>query len=314
MSEFEITKATREDAPITAAIIGQSGSGKTYSALLLARGLVGPKGKIVCIDTEGRRALIYADDKAIGGFEHLDFKAPFSSDRYREAMKTAIDFGADAIVIDSASHEWEQGVLEFAEQEEARIGNKRGVAIQKWVKPKMAHRLFLNYAIAVPSHVIFCYRENVSTDPNQKDDSGKLAELIKPISGKLDKFEFLFSVRLDPQNPGKVIEFEKNLPKPMAGLISVGDVIGVEIGKNLTGQTKGNPARPKSNVDDQHAELKSQVMELAADNDYSDEELLAVLKTAGFKGESWQQAPAKTLDWILKHPEKIAEKIETIRK
>ncbi|MBF0186198.1 MAG: ATP-binding protein, partial [Magnetococcales bacterium] len=39
---------------------GGSSSGKTYSALRLARGLVGPQGKIGVIDTENRRALFYA--------------------------------------------------------------------------------------------------------------------------------------------------------------------------------------------------------------------------------------------------------------
>mgnify|MGYP001582171076 FL=1 len=51
---FVIRKATRSQLKLLLALISPSGGGKTYSALRLARGLVGPKGRIVLIDTEHR--------------------------------------------------------------------------------------------------------------------------------------------------------------------------------------------------------------------------------------------------------------------
>ena len=42
-------------------ISGPSGSGKTFSSLKLARGLVGPTGKIAFIDTENGSGKLYAD-------------------------------------------------------------------------------------------------------------------------------------------------------------------------------------------------------------------------------------------------------------
>ncbi|HKY45724.1 MAG TPA: ATP-binding protein, partial [Pyrinomonadaceae bacterium] len=115
MAEFEFKEAQREAAPVFIGIEGESGSGKTYSALLLARGIVGPKGKIGVIDTEGKRSLMYADDPDIGGFLHMDFVAPYSSDRFRKAVHAARAAGVDVIVIDSASHEHEAegGMLDY---------------------------------------------------------------------------------------------------------------------------------------------------------------------------------------------------------
>lgn len=316
MSEFEFQQASRENSAVTCGIIGQSGTGKTYSALLLARGLVGPDGRVGIIDTEGRRALVYADDPKIGGFLHMDFKAPYSSERYRAALKAAGE-KLDAVVIDSTSHEWfaEGGVLDYADQEEQRLckGNMDQAykfAMMKWVKPKMAHRNFLNYALSIPAHVIFCYREEVVTDPNNKGPGGKLEETTKTVTGKRDKFEMLFSVRLDPEFPGKVIEFEKALPEPMKGLIKEGDIISVETGQKLAGHSSSFQAAPAPAEDQDYAELRDQVMEWLADEHISDDQLNAVLKhQKSFVGETWQQASAKALDFILKNPETIKEKI-----
>ena len=57
MSSF--VKAERKKAFIKLAITGISGSGKTYSSLRLARGLVGEHGRIAFIDTENGSATLY---------------------------------------------------------------------------------------------------------------------------------------------------------------------------------------------------------------------------------------------------------------
>ncbi len=56
---MEIRKALRKQAKIKLALQGSAGSGKTYSALLLASGMtVWPK--IAVIDTENHSADLYA--------------------------------------------------------------------------------------------------------------------------------------------------------------------------------------------------------------------------------------------------------------
>lgn len=231
--KFIIEKAKREAAPVTSAFIGQSGSGKTYSALLFARGLVGAEGKIVVIDTEGGRAKIYADDPDIGGFEHMNFELPYSSERYKDATMTAVLADADAIIIDSASHEHEAegGMLDFAEKEEKRIGG-RSAHIQKWVKPKMAHNRFIRSAVGSPCHVIFCIREKVLADMSEEAKRKKPEDKIMyvPVCEKNLIFEMTIAIRLEPDTHKAT--FIK-VPKPFLSHIKNGEVITVEHGKNL---------------------------------------------------------------------------------
>jgi len=220
---FEFKPAEREAAPVFVGIEGKSGSGKTYSALLLARGIVGPKGKIGVIDTEGKRSLMYADDEAIGGFLHMDFVAPYSSDRFRQAIHAARAAGVDAIVIDSASHEHEAegGMLDFADQLEASGSNKRA----KWIKPKMQHNRFIRSALSCGAHLIFCIRVktivNTDTKPATKEDYA-VCESNLPYE---------FTIRLRVENEG-IAHFEK-VPKPFAKYIRQGERITVEHGALL---------------------------------------------------------------------------------
>ena len=228
-NSFIVQAAKREAAPITAAFIGQSGSGKTYSALLFARGLVGATGKIVVIDTEGKRALIYADDPDIGSFHHIDFGLPYSSNRYKEAVLAAVMADADAIIIDSASHEHEAegGMIDFAEKEELRLKNRRDKSRAKWIKPKTEHNRFVRYAVGCPAHVIFCIREKVVADmdnPNNKQG------LLMPVCEKNLMFEMTITLRLEPETHKATF---MKVPKPFEKHITNGEVLTVEHGRKL---------------------------------------------------------------------------------
>ena len=123
---MKFTKATRNGSYIKLALTGPSGSGKTYSLLKLARGLVGPVGKIAVIDTENNSARLYAD---LTDFDHCDL----SSHKYTEfisAVKEAEQAGYDCVIIDSLSHLW-QSILE----EKSNIDRKGGNCYTNWAEP-----------------------------------------------------------------------------------------------------------------------------------------------------------------------------------
>lgn len=152
---FEIRKAERKGANVVIALSGQSGCGKTYSAIRLARGLVGEKGKIGVIDTEQKRASLYAD--IYGGFDVIDLDPPYSPARYREAIKTFKDAGYNAVVIDSMSHEWEGegSILDMVDKKKESTGrNDVGV----WAIPKAEHRHLMSYILNCGMHIILCFR------------------------------------------------------------------------------------------------------------------------------------------------------------
>src|ERR1700704_2678421 len=100
-----ITPAKRKSVPMLISLAGVSGSGKTYSALLLAAGLAGNKGTIGFLDTENGRGSMYADSPGLktalpNGYEIAEMREPFSPARYTDAVESFQKHGCRVLVID----------------------------------------------------------------------------------------------------------------------------------------------------------------------------------------------------------------------
>src|SRR5262245_38507303 len=126
--------AERSQAKPLIGIYSESGCGKTKSALLLARGFVGPAGRIGMIATEGGRGEVYVEEPPIGRYEVRPIRGNFSPEEYGKAITEAEQAKLDALIVDSASHEWEAagGVLSMAADNQAK--GTKGVLV--WQQPK----------------------------------------------------------------------------------------------------------------------------------------------------------------------------------
>ncbi|MFC7650024.1 AAA family ATPase [Streptosporangium lutulentum] len=99
MNHFTFTTATKERAKARIALIGPTGSGKTYTALLTATGL---GGRIALVDTEHGSAAKYADEFA---FDTLPLTV-FRPTTLVDVLAVAAHDGYDVMIIDSLSHFW----------------------------------------------------------------------------------------------------------------------------------------------------------------------------------------------------------------
>ena len=153
--------ATRENVPILIGLAGGTGSGKTFSAMLLAQGLT-KKPRFAVIDSESNRARLYADDFA---FDHASLAAPFTAEKYTEAIQDADKAGYDVVIVDSASHEYagEGGLLDQQEEELFRMAGddwkkREACRMASWIKPKQRHKHFATKLLQVRPHLILCFR------------------------------------------------------------------------------------------------------------------------------------------------------------
>jgi hypothetical protein len=107
---MQIRKAERKKAKLRLGLAGASDSGKTWSALEIAHGI---GGKIAMIDTEAGRGELYAGSHSAHEpeisfqYDVIRLDAPFSPERYIEAMRAFEKAGYDILIIDSLSHAWE---------------------------------------------------------------------------------------------------------------------------------------------------------------------------------------------------------------
>lgn len=248
-------KAQRKNIPALIAIAGTTGSGKTFSALLVAAGLVGPQGKVAFIDTEMGRGAMYADDPLImqnlpQGYDILELTPPYSPARYLEAIHAAIAGGYEAIVIDSVSHEFEGegGISDMAEN------NKMG-GIPNWAMAKKEHKKFINKLLTMPVHIICCLRAREKTKPEKQPD-GKIKFIekgVQPIQEKNFMFEMTFSCLLDPVTHFPV--FQKN---PIR--LPDNKLIGRDMGEKIKAWSEGG-----ATTDLKARELKGKLTAIAYD-------------------------------------------------
>lgn len=182
---FKIEKAVRKAIPLLAMLYGKSGSGKTYSALKIAQGLLDdPINERVClIDSENGRASYYSDEF---DFDVINIEPPHTPARYLEAFKLA-ESKYKVIIIDSLSLVWdgEGSCCDMAE---------RGKGLNAWLVPKKQHSKLTNAIYASKAHKIICCR---AKDLLEQKKGEIINKGLVPICEKGVPYEMLITFELD---------------------------------------------------------------------------------------------------------------------
>lgn len=221
---IQIRKARRSATKLRLLLTGPSGSGKTYGGLLVAKGL-GAKRPIV-IDTEQGSSDLY---DSLLQFDVIDLAPPFTPEAYIEAIDAAEAAGADCIIIDSISHEWngKGGCLELVD--EIARARFKGNTWSAWSELTPRHRAFIDRMLRSSAHIIATGR--AKTETAQVDDHGrkKVVKLGMKLESR-DGAEYEFTTVLDIVHDGHFAVASKDRtgifggdPKP----------ISVETGKRL---------------------------------------------------------------------------------
>ena len=189
---MEFVKSSRKKVKLRLNISAPSGAGKTYSALLMAKGLVSDWSKIAVIDTENESASLYSH---LGEFSCLDLKPPFTPERYIEAINLAVKNGFECIIIDSSTHEWSGlgGCIDL--NEKLAQSKYKGNTWSAWNEITPRHDKFIQTVLQSPAHIITCTRskmETVMTDDRKVKKVG-----MKDIQREGWEYELTISLNLD---------------------------------------------------------------------------------------------------------------------
>jgi hypothetical protein len=203
MSTMQLRKATRKKAKIRLGLSAVSGGGKTYSAILVAKGLCGDLSKVALIDTENGSADLYAH---LGDYNVLPLTAPFSPERYIEAIRTCEKAGMEVIIIDSISHEWDGkgGCLEIVES----LGGK----YQDWAKVTPRHQAFLEAILHSPCHVITTVRRKQDYEMIKDGNKVKVEKSgLREITREGFEYELTINLEMDTRHHATASKDRTNL-------------------------------------------------------------------------------------------------------
>lgn len=186
MSEFTHEVAKPGNLPLAISIAGYAKSGKTKSALRIAKGIQQLKGgDIWGLDSENRMHE-YGDQFT---FQRVAIKPPFSPQRYQGAIQYAYDNGARIILVDSMSdeHDGEGGLLDMHEDflrdkvngGTPTEGDRGRYGQQGWARVKPYRKRLENYIRRLRDFedvvFILCYRANLKYVPKTKDEKLRMA-------------------------------------------------------------------------------------------------------------------------------------------
>lgn len=237
---FTFAPAVRERVSLLIALAGASGSGKTYSALELATGM-SPEGKIAFIDTEARRGLHYADRFR---FMHSDLRPPFRPARFIEGIKAAEAAGAEVVIIDSFSHEYdgEGGIMDWADE----LADKGIKSPGNWKEPKLAHKKMMNALLQCRASLIFCLRADEKIEIGKENGRTVVRPLgWMPICEKRFMYEMTASFTLTPDRPGRPsFSLPHKLQDQHRGMFSEGAPISRKAGQMLAEWARGGVPAP----------------------------------------------------------------------
>lgn len=218
-NEFKVTDDDTLNSSVLIGLMGPSSSGKTYSAYELQVGMQSVnEGNIGVIDTEAGRAKHYKKEfqsrlKQGGRILHLSFEAPFSANRYSDAMHELVSkHECRQLIIDSTSHSWDGpgGLLEQHDAEVERLakGNEQAyerVGALAWVRPKKIMRsMVTDVSTALRVASVFCFRAQEKRNWNKKDP--KTRQPVNrgwiPIGDPSLVYEFTVNFLLNPGSDG----------------------------------------------------------------------------------------------------------------
>lgn len=239
---FTFMPAVRDRVSLLIALAGASGSGKTYSALRLAKGM-SPSGKVAFLDTEARRGLHYAQDFQ---FLHADMRPPFKPARFIEAIHAAEAAGAEVVIIDSFSHEYdgEGGIMDWADDLLEHGTKSPG----NWKEPKLAHKKMMNALLQCRASIIFCLRADEKIEIIREGGRTQVRPLgWQPICEKRFMYEMTASFTLTPDRPGRPhFDLPHKLQQQHRGMFAENEPISEDAGARLAAWAAGGTVQPSA--------------------------------------------------------------------
>jgi AAA domain len=181
----------RKKAKIKMALQGSSGSGKTFSSILLAKGLTdGDFSKVVLIDSEWGSGNLYAH---LGNFNVVTLEPPYTPEKYIKAIDICLDAKMEVIILDGISKIW-QYLLEFH-------ASLKGNSFVNWQRVNLKQNAFIDKILQSHVHIIATMRTKQAYVLNLKDGKYVPEKVgLKAIQRNNVDYEFTTVFNLDNQN------------------------------------------------------------------------------------------------------------------
>jgi len=168
---LQIRRATKRQVRLRVALVGVSGSGKTYTALTIGQIIAKHYAtKFGVLDTERGSASKYAD---LFDFDVAELEDSFSPLAYVEALDDFARAGYGVLAVDGLSHAWmgKEGALEQVDRIARR--STSGSSFNAWRDVTPQHNQLVDALLAYPGHLVVTMRAKTEYVQEKDEQSGR---------------------------------------------------------------------------------------------------------------------------------------------
>lgn len=272
-------KAKAEQAALKVGMYGPPGSGKTFTALLLAEGLAEATGKrIAYVDTE--RGTDFYCKSVPSRNVHPD---AFDFDALYTRSLTEVLAGVRAlpteqygvVVLDSVTHLWEAAIAAYG----GRQTSAGTIPMHAWGKIKKPYKDLMAFLLSSPMHVLLCGRQGTEYSTDEETEELKAVGVKMKAEGETP-YEPHILLRMEAMKPKKTNELativayaEKDRTGVLAGRSFINPTFD-SLCKPLLGLLGGTQARIATADETAVTDAES----IAADDSARTEKSTALLK------------------------------------
>lgn len=224
-------KATKKATSIKLAISGTAGSGKTYSALLIAKGL---GGSTALLDTEGGSASLYADKFNFDTWDESD-PSGFPPEYFIRVIKAAEEAGYKNLIIDSLSHEWSGrgGCLELMDA--IARSKYHGNTFTAWNDVTPRHNRLVDIMLNSKLNIIATMRSKSDYVINKDEKTGKSTpQKVGLATIQRDGMDYEFTTMFELDRDSHIASVSKDRTSLFSDPRVLTEETGKEIAKWLT--------------------------------------------------------------------------------
>lgn len=195
---FQLRAASKKRTKLRMAISGVPGGGKTYTALRVAKHLIGEayklddpeKSRIALIDTERSSAEFYADEFS---FRHGNLPPEaWHPEKFTEALRVA-EAACDVVILDSITHEWKWCL----QQVDILKPKYKGNTWATWSEIRPPHDKFIDAIMSSAAHVICTMRSKMATEMLETGRGQKEVKQVGLETIQEGELDYAFHVVID---------------------------------------------------------------------------------------------------------------------
>jgi hypothetical protein len=229
---MKVVKASTDNIKLRIANCGESNSGKSYSAMLMANIINGGMNGVTIIDTENRGELY---GRIFPGVDLLKLDPPFDPEKLIEALEVCAKKGDKFVIVDSASDFWDR----VRQIHTDMVGTNLKMNFPCWGKVGPRWDNLRNAIRNAPFHIVTCWRMKDKMEMKNGEIIAAGQRVVARGGSKGIKYDYMLAFIIDENHKARVGKDNLHLFADWKEPAVIDEAVALKIKDWITNKPKG---------------------------------------------------------------------------